>query len=65
MGFYASGTFAGAPCDIWVNMSMNRGDISLLGLDGDWDSKVDAQGWGRKIGPQDGRLQDPWSDHTQ
>ena len=30
-------------------MSMNNGDSSLLGLDGDWDSKV---------GSQDGRLQD-------
>ena len=46
-------------------MSMNRSDISLLGLDGDWDSKVDAQGWDRKIGPPDGSGQDPWSDHTQ
>ena len=51
---YESGTFAGAMCNIRVDMSMNHGDTSLLGLDGDWDSKV---------GSQAGRLQDSWSDH--
>ena len=40
---------------IWVDTSVNHSDISLFGLDGDWDSKV---------GPQDGSRQDSWSDHV-
>ena len=47
MGIYESGTFAGAKCNIWVDRSMNHGDTWLLGLHGDWGSKV---------GPQNGRL---------
>ena len=44
-----------AQCAIRVNTSVNHGDTSLFGLDGDWDSK---------IGPQDGSRQDSWSDHV-
>ena len=40
---YESGTFAGAMCNIRVDMSMNHGDASLLGLNGDWGGQVGPQ----------------------
>ena len=42
-------------------MSMNHGDTSLLGLDGDWDGKVGPQAVGAKIRGLIKRNNDPLS----
>jgi hypothetical protein len=49
LGILCVRIFAGGPCNIWATMSMNHGDTSLLGLDEDWDSKVDLRTVGAKI----------------
>ena len=41
--------FAGGPCNIWFNIDISHSNTSLLGLDGDWDSKIGPQTVGGKV----------------